>query len=149
MHTFRIVVRIVFLCGFVLQAFYEMYRFGSECSGLSELQILLWAGFQNLQLCQNRSVFRSYKCLCVTLYKIQNLILCITVCVFFPQSLLDWVERYSTGLIRVNSLSLFTTSSAEISCHICTKPACSYILSLFQSHHRKILKKKKRKNPRE
>lgn len=91
----------------MLQAFYDMYRFSSECSELSELHILLWAGFPNPQLCQKCSIFRSYKCLCVTLYKIWNLIFCIRVWGFFPVTARLSKEICSTGWIRVNSHSLF------------------------------------------
>lgn len=45
MHTFITVVIIILFCSSVLEAFYDMYRFSSECSDLSELDILLWAGF--------------------------------------------------------------------------------------------------------
>lgn len=96
-HTFRIVLRIILFCRAVLQAFYDMYRFSSECSELSELHILLWAGFPNPQLCQKCSIFRSYKCLCVTLYKIWNLIFCIRVWGFFPVTARLSKEICSTG----------------------------------------------------
>lgn len=45
MHTFITVVIIILLRSSVLEAFYNMYRFSSECSDLSELHILLWTGF--------------------------------------------------------------------------------------------------------
>lgn len=110
--------------------------FTSECSDLFELCILLWAGFPNPELCQKCSVFRSYKCLCITLCKIRDLLCRVRLWGFF-QSLQGWVKRYIPQDKGNLTLAFPTTSSSEIYCHACTKAACFCILPLFQSHPRK------------